>query len=1458
MKALKRIVCFVLVFSVFICSDAILTLAQSMETSPKSEDVILSNDDYEYVIEDEKITIKSYKGTGTEVIVPEKIENYPVAYIGASAFSQCTELIKVVLPEGIESIGDWGFYGCSSLMEINLPESITGIGRDCFGKTGITEVTITPNLKSAFDAYRGMNLEKVTIEEGVTTIPDGILQGVTTITEITIPDGVKHIGMSAFSECTGLSKVLLPEGLESIGNDGFNGCSSLMEINLPRSLKNIGEYCFTKTGITQATITTNIESAENAYNNSNVEKVTIENGVTAIPNGALAGVKKLTEITIPESVKRIGYRAFYGCSSLRIINLPGNLTRIGSDCFTNCTSLEMIYWPEQLSDVDKSAFSNINEDVIVYVKANTPAMYRVIELELPFELYNNTKLEDAVVNPNSGYYMTTNKVKQGEHNTFVIDYSCDAERFSEITEPEICVYIPNSMNLNTSFIQMDDTYLESGNYVLDKKDRILRIPVSKASGTIKLSLKATGTGKIISYAALQYHKGQDIFNEAVGTIMMDVPSLSLNCSDQVADGNISISGCATALEEVNIYLNDSIVTTVTANKVGDYSTSMKTDKVGINKIKVELASKPEVYVIKRCKYAPDSPELTEFKFYYQQNENVWKEKNLLEEDSSSQIVSINPCLDQRYEFEIENDSQMKDVYITSTKNGERKSIKAKKNADGRYVAQGYFDPDNHWYIPGELSISYQLDDGLFDEIINVSEEKQREHIKRIIESLQDPQSDIDVDDITVTTRVAGQRGTGTTYVSTISNGRESRDLSLMVEEGKTTQTQTEDSLLQAGWKKYTKWVNQEVFLKYDINDDYMKLLYMVKDVSDISSGDFDNFIPKGSDIYSLTIDALGDRAAWLSERNDWAEYLGIVMDPLIYCEKYDEIDRDEGLSSEQKEQEKKKLFDDYMKNAAIKITGIILGLVICSLPGGQIAGVLAGLLWGTWGDDFFETMYDMWLTIRLAIIIDPSGYVYEAVEDNRLKGVKSTIYYKPDLDTETPILWDAGLYGQMNPLYTGEDGSYAWDVPEGYWQVKYELDGYETSYSEWMPVPPEQTDINIGMVSKSAPAIKLLKSYTDRVVVSFSQYMKPETISGIVLKGAGGEELSYTLSYDASKKSPAGTVLAKDYILNFAKPLAEKDMLSVEIPDTLSSYNGKFATAENRRIVVEGDPVIRAEDSLTIKYNSSVETLVEIENYNTEYTVSVSSTSGAALQADLSDISHDGKGTLTLKGNIPGKYKVTLQIDGTSVAKECMVNVLDDGASEPDPGNKTVSIDGAVVTLCADSFEYTGFEIKPSVLSVSVNGQVLMNGKDYQISYADNVNIGTGTVIVTGIGNYTGRVCTSFAIKQIDAGRAVVVLKKKSVFYNGKAQEPGIQSVKLGNKEISSGNYTVFYKNNINAGTATVVLQFKNHYAGKAAASFVIRKAAVKFKNSNKTLKYSKVKKKNRVLASSNRVMVEK
>ena len=118
--------------------------------------------------------------------------------------------------------------------------------------------------------------------------------------------------------------------------------------------------------------------------------------------------------------------------------------------------------------------------------------------------------------------------------------------------------------------------------------------------------------------------------------------------------------------------------------------------------------------------------------------------------------------------------------------------------------------------------------------------------------------------------------------------------------------------------------------------------------------------------------------------------------------------------------------------------------------------------------------------------------MYEAVLSNRLPGVTTTVYEQVN---GVAVKWNAEEYSQVNPLLTDETGFYRWDVPQGMWQVKYEKEGYETTYSEWLPVPPPQLDVNICMKQSTPPTVKQMRGYETGITVEMAKYMMPETMT---------------------------------------------------------------------------------------------------------------------------------------------------------------------------------------------------------------------------------------------------------------------------------------------------------------------------------------------------------------------------
>ena len=154
--------------------------------------------------------------------------------------------------------------------------------------------------------------------------------------------------------------------------------------------------------------------------------------------------------------------------------------------------------------------------------------------------------------------------------------------------------------------------------------------------------------------------------------------------------------------------------------------------------------------------------------------------------------------------------------------------------------------------------------------------------------------------------------------------------------------------------------------------------------------------------------------------------------------------------------------------------GIVLG------PGAALAFEV-GLALFDMGLDYVQdycnwSMNDMMYRLfTFGWAIDPSGYVYDAETGKRIPGVTVTIHWIPveeaddDYWKDKPAddvcgeIWTAEEYSQLNPIVSDLDGNYAWDVPEGWWRVQYEMNGYETTWSEWLAVPPPHTDVNIAM-----------------------------------------------------------------------------------------------------------------------------------------------------------------------------------------------------------------------------------------------------------------------------------------------------------------------------------------------------------------------------------------------------------
>lgn len=140
---------------------------------------------------------------------------------------------------------------------------------------------------------------------------------------------------------------------------------------------------------------------------------------------------------------------------------------------------------------------------------------------------------------------------------------------------------------------------------------------------------------------------------------------------------------------------------------------------------------------------------------------------------------------------------------------------------------------------------------------------------------------------------------------------------------------------------------------------------------------------------------------------------------------------------------------------------------------------------------------------------------------------------------------------------------------------------------------------------------------------------------------------------------------------------------------------------------------------------------------------------------------------------------------------------------------------------------YTGNELTQTV-TVTVNGKTLTVGKDYTVSGLTGTEPGSYPVTVTGTGNYTGKVTKSFTISKAQISSAAITYDAGPYGYTGKEWKPEV-AVSFNDAALTADtDYTVSYENNINAGTAKIIITgIGDHFTGSTEKTFTINSAEI-------------------------------
>ena len=1009
--------------------------------------------------------------------------------IGEYTFQDCTELTTIILPESLTELGQGAFYGCKDLETIRIPSQITVLEPETFTDCSrLTDVTLPEGLITiSYNAFENCSdLETIVLPDSVECIGSYAFANCQRLYQINYPMSLKEANSGIFYNCRDLESIVVPEGITELPDYMFDHCQYLRSVTLPSTLEVIGEYAFAYClDLEEIQLPESLIRFEgNAFENcERLRSISIPAGVTALSDHLFAYCSRLSHVDLPEGLTSLGYAAFYGCSDLTSIILPESLTSIDDSCFGSCTDLSAILLPEGLTRIGYDAFINCTslteitipdsvteicygafwgvDGVIIRCHLNSHAAAFAIENGLAIVELSGESTSDLyeLDTENSSYQINYDGLSAAGNLSMVVNYAFKAQSWA--SPYELVISIPASCQLLEHTLTLNGEVCTDYSY--DDYDGMLYIPVEESEGTVRFSIKPLTYEKITSFAKVNFVDEVHAWRtEVIGVVYAELPILSISAQAETSEQTVDVSGITMPQNTVTLSINGEPAGTATANRLGDYNITLELPDRSDGKrytIQAETTDADGNVIIAQTVviYRGGTPTLTGFTMSHAGQ--TYQLEDVL---GMKPVVTFVPGEVFCFVLKFDQVDSIDSLFVVSTRNNVRKYMKAEWDESLQaYVAEGFFDPADTSYVPGSIAIEYARKDEKisFDVGFDFTSEES-------INSVPDDWKDANV-------IVNEDTETRQDYVVEKSDG--SASIHVVTVKEKIPQYITINNYHEHGFT--------------EVHDDHGNASY-VRYYED-------NGVPKidvldwGTELMTTMTTEIALQLAnspGLSYVSTAVDLIGVLGDTFSHDRQFQQL-RNDIINANMPRIAKEAALAD-LENArninavlgVLRMAGTIaVGVAAISNPVGAVALAVGWKLCDLWLAHLQErNLYgyrnSSLLNLLFGWAIDPSGYVYDEHTKQRLSGVTVTAYWVPYDDSvdnfwgavpdddEYGEMWDASEYSQMNPLVTDAEGRYAWDVPEGWWRVEFQRDGYESTWSEWLPVPPPQTEVNVGLI----------------------------------------------------------------------------------------------------------------------------------------------------------------------------------------------------------------------------------------------------------------------------------------------------------------------------------------------------------------------------------------------------------